>query len=84
MRPRKTLEKILDGSKNIPFDDLLKLAEAFGFELQRTRGSHHILSRPGVREILNLQRKDGKAIPYQMNQLLRLADLYGLNLEDER
>ena len=30
MSPRKTWQAILDGSRNIRFDDLLRLALAFG------------------------------------------------------
>jgi len=47
MKPRKTLEKILFGSKNIPFDDLTALVRAFGFLLSRTSGSHYNLHASG-------------------------------------
>ncbi|HEX7577286.1 MAG TPA: type II toxin-antitoxin system HicA family toxin, partial [Verrucomicrobiae bacterium] len=42
MKARKVLEKILSGSRNIRFEDACRLAKALGFELDRTRGSHHI------------------------------------------
>ena len=83
MNPKKTLEKILAGSKNVPFDDLVSLAVAFGFSIDGIRGSHHILSHPACREILNLQEVKGKAIPYQVRQLLKLVDRYGLTLEED-
>ena len=39
-----------------------------GFE-ERVRGSHHIFTKGGVEEILNLQAKGGKAKPYQVKQV---------------
>ena len=59
MNQRKLLRKILGGSKNIRFADMLKLAEAFGFRLARTEGSHHIMSHPNVPRPLNLQEVGG-------------------------
>jgi len=41
MKPRKTLQKILFGSKNIRFDDLTALARTFGFRLSRTFAHPH-------------------------------------------
>ena len=43
MNPRKTWRRILAGSRDVRFDDLLRVAEAFGFVLRRVSGSHHIL-----------------------------------------
>jgi DNA-binding phage protein len=33
MQPRKILQKALSGSKNIRFNDMVSLLEAFGFRL---------------------------------------------------
>ena len=60
MKPRKVLEKTLDGSRNVRFADMQRLVEAFGFELARTSGSHYIFSRPDVPELVNLQEVVGK------------------------
>jgi predicted RNA binding protein YcfA (HicA-like mRNA interferase family) len=81
-KKRKLLEKILAGSKNIQFDELVTLVEAFGFTLSRVNGSHHIFTHPGIPEIVNLQNKKGKAISYQVHQLLKLIEQYALTLED--
>ena len=40
MNPRKTLELILRGSRNVRFSDFERLVEAFGFRLSRVSGSH--------------------------------------------
>jgi len=82
MNKAKLLEKILAGSKNISFNDFVTLVEAFGFELPRTRGSHHIFEHPEVPEILNLQNSKGQAKPYQIRQFLQLVEQYDLRLED--
>ena len=52
----KLLVKILLGASdaNIPFNQLRQLLSSLGFE-ERIRGSHHIFSKTGVEEILNLQ-----------------------------
>lgn len=66
----KTLFQVLRGTSdaNIRFGDLRNLLEGLGFE-ERIRGSHHIFTRDGVEEILNLQPKGAKAKPYQVKQV---------------
>jgi predicted RNA binding protein YcfA (HicA-like mRNA interferase family) len=81
MRPSKTWQAILDGSRNVRFQDLLQLAVALGFVLRRVRGSHHILVHPSVPDALNLQPDPGgKAKLYQIRQLVDLVETYGLEL----
>ena len=82
MNRRKLLCSILSGSKNIRFNDMVDLAEAFGFRLSRISGSHHIFVHPDIPELVNLQSVKGKAKPYQVKQFLRLAEHYDLKLED--
>jgi predicted RNA binding protein YcfA (HicA-like mRNA interferase family) len=82
-KKRKLLEKILAGSQNIQFDELVTLVEAFGFTLSRINGSHHIFSHPDIPEIVNLQNRKGKAVPYQIRQFLSLIEEYALTLEDK-
>ena len=83
MNRRKLLLKILGGSKNIRFSDMINLAIGFGFETSRIEGSHHILSRPDIPELVNLQDVKGQAKPYQVRQFLKLVEKYNLTLEDE-
>lgn len=83
LKPSKSWQAILEGKRNLRFSDLLRLARAFGFELERQRGSHHILLHPTLQEGLNLQPdKNGQAKPYQVRQLVDLVETYGLQLED--
>ena len=83
MNKRKLLKKALGGSKNIRFGDMVSLIEAFGFHLDRTRGSHHIFEHPRVAELVNLQSRKGKAKPYQIKQFLQLVEQYNLEMRDE-
>ncbi len=83
MKARKVLQKILAGSKNIRFDEVVLLLEAYGFRLSRVRGSHHIFVHPEVNELVNLQNVDGEAKPYQVRQILRLIERYNLALVEE-
>ena len=82
MNKKKLLAKVASGSKNISFNEMVTLIEAFGFRLSRVNGSHHIFVHPEVPELVNLQEVGGKAKPYQIRQFLRLVELYDLELED--
>ncbi len=48
-----------------------------GFD-ERIRGSHHIFTRDGIEEILNLQPIGSKAKPYQVKQVRRVILTYRL------
>lgn len=74
MNSRKLLRKALSAPNNLRFTEILNLAEAFGFRLSRTSGSHHIFIHPRVRELVNLQEVKGKAKPYQVGQFLQLVE----------
>lgn len=67
---------------NIPFSDIINLAEGLGFRVERIAGSHHILRHDRLVTKLNLQPVGGQAKPYQVRQLLRLVERYNLTLED--
>lgn len=83
MNPRKTLQQILSGSKNIRFADIRRLVEVFGFSLSRVNGSQHIFTHRDVPELVNLQEVRGQAKPYQIRQFLKLVEEYNLTLEDD-
>jgi predicted RNA binding protein YcfA (HicA-like mRNA interferase family) len=83
MDRKKLLRKLVSGSKNIRFTDAIAVAEAFGFELDRVSGSHHIFVHPWIPELINLQNVKGKVKPYQVKQLLRIVEKYDLHLEEK-
>lgn len=71
MKKRRLLQKILGGSKNIAFNDMIALVEAFGFRLSRTNGSYHSFTHPEVNELVNLQNVGGQTKP------IRSSSSYG-------
>lgn len=73
------LEQILrgGGDANISFSEMLGLLKRLGFQ-ERIKGSHHIFSRQGVDEILNLQADGNKCKPYQVKQVRKVIINYGL------
>jgi len=75
----KTLDRVLRGNAdaNVRFGDLRALLHHFGFA-ERIRGDHHIFTRDGVAEILNLQPKGGMAKAYQVKQVRGVITSYGL------
>ena len=66
----KTLSRVLSGTSdtNISFQDICNLLRHFGFD-ERIRGSHHIFTREGIPEILNIQPRGSQAKAYQVKQV---------------
>lgn len=75
----KIRERILSGSsdRNIDFADMLRLLERLGFA-ERIKGDHHIFTKSGIAEIVNLQPKGKQAKPYQVRQVRGILVKYGL------
>ena len=69
--------------KNVAFEDMQSLVEAFGFVLRRVSGSHHIFAHRDVPELVNFQEVDGQAKPYQIRQFLKLVERYSLRLKGQ-
>ena len=61
-RHDKLLLQILRGTSdaNVSFEGLRSMLRVLGFD-ERIRGSHHIFTREGVEEILNLQPRGSLA-----------------------
>jgi hypothetical protein len=80
----KTLARVLRGNadSNIRFGDLRTLLTHLGFA-ERIRGDHHIFTRDGVEEILNLQPRDNMAKAYQVKQVRKVLTSHGLAGEEE-
>lgn len=84
MKNKETYAKVLSGkaNANIPFSDLRKLILRLGFD-ERVNGSHHIFTKSGVEEFLNLQPKGNMAKPYQVKQVRDVILKYGLRADDD-
>jgi len=81
MRDEKLYLKVLSGSKNVTFIDFVKLLNAFGFYLDRIKGSHHIFKNKNAPELINIQNVNGKVKPYQIKQFLAVVENNNLRLE---
>lgn len=72
-----------NSDRNIRFVGLCGVLTRLGFD-ERTRGSHHIFTREGVEEIINLQPRDGgTAKPYLVRQFRVYYDGLGIILPGE-
>lgn len=78
-RVERFLAQVLTGRSDstIRFAELRNLLLRLGFD-ERIRGSHHVFSRAGVPEILNLQPRGQLAKPYQVKQVRLVIVKYGL------
>lgn len=68
---QKLLTQLLNSnaSATLPFDALANLLLFLGFE-RRMRGSHHIFTKEGIDDIINLQPTTGNVVkPYQVKQV---------------
>jgi len=79
----KLRAKILAGSSdaNVEFSALRQLLLRLGFN-ERVKGSHHLFTRNGVAEILNLQPKGSHAKAYQVKQVRDILVKYRLGESD--
>ena len=80
----KLVEKLLrgDNDASFSFSDLCYILRSIGFD-ETIKGSHHIFSRSGIEEQLNLQTWQGSrhAKPYQLRQVRNLLLKYDLGRE---
>ena len=58
------------------------LLAGLGFD-ERIRGDHHIFTKAGVEEIVNLQPKGSMAKPYQVKQVRNVILRYRLGVDDD-
>jgi hypothetical protein len=65
------------GERNFAFDDLRAILLSLGFD-ERVRGSHHIFTRSGIADIVNLQPLGRLAKPYQVRQVRAIIEEHGL------
>ena len=85
MKPAKLMARLAQGQlQNVAFEDLVRLAQSYGFARARVSGSHHIFIHTDIHELLNLQEVSGQGKPYQIRQFLRLLERYNLRMKDDR
>jgi hypothetical protein len=62
--------------------DLCQLLRRLGFD-ERIRGSHHIFTKEGVEEIINLQARGLTAKTYQVKQVRNVILTHKLGGDDD-
>jgi hypothetical protein len=75
----KLLERLRDFQRDRSwhFEELCGLLQRLGFEM-RISGSHHFFRRAGMRDIINLQPRNGRAKDYQVRQARKVLQANGL------
>lgn len=82
-KTEKLIQRILSGTSdaNVRFDSLCRLLIRMGFD-ERIRGDHHIFTKTGIDEIVNLQLIGSKAKSYQIKQIRNIFLTYKLGEQD--
>ena len=83
-KPSKLYQRLLSsgGVGTISFRDFERLLSAFGFELDRTVGSHRQYVHPDIPRAFPIQPTGKDAKRYQVREFLELVERYGLHLSE--
>ncbi|SFK02829.1 Predicted RNA binding protein YcfA, dsRBD-like fold, HicA-like mRNA interferase family [Sphingomonas sp. NFR04] len=71
-----------DQRATLAFRDFERLLAAFGFRLDRTKGSHRQYVHPAVPFVLTIQPDGKDAKRYQVRQFLDMVAEFGLSMEE--
>ena len=81
-KPDKLYQQLLAStSRSISFRDFERLLRAFGFELDRTVGSHRQYVHPAIHRAFPVQPSGKDAKRYQVREFLELVERYALHME---
>ena len=84
MKKGRLFEELKNSPKNVRFEKLCKIVEAFGFRFRGGKGSHRIYVQEEVGEMLNFQNVGGKAKAYQVRQFIKIVEECNLLEEYEK
>lgn len=73
---------LADPRATLAFRDFEHLLDAFGFCLDRTKGSHRQYVHPAVPFVLTVQPDGKDAKRYQVRQFLAMVAEFGLSMEE--
>ena len=77
----KLYAQLITNRSAMRFRDFERILKAFGFELDRIKGSHHVFKHPQVNRPLSIQPRGDKAKLYQIDQFLDIVEEFGLKIE---
>lgn len=83
VKPAKLYALLLQSSnRSVSFRDFERLLRAFGFQLDRTTGSHRQYVHPKMPRSFPVQPQAKDAKRYQVRELLELIETYGLYIDE--
>ena len=74
----KLYAQLVTNRASVRFAYFRRILEAFGFTLDRVKGSDHIFKHPDVDRALSIQPRGDKAKPYQSTSFSILSKSSGL------
>lgn len=80
VKASKLYARLVANPEAMRFSDFQRVLRAFGFALDRIKGSHHIYEHPAVTRPLNIQPRGNMAKPYQIEQFLDIVEEFGLTI----
>lgn len=83
-KKEKLLAKARRSPANFSYNDLVRLAELFGFKMNKGKGkgAHEMFKNPLGPPPMNFQNRNGKAKEYQVKQLVNYIDDHDLANEE--
>lgn len=81
MTQRAKLYRKFVENRPLTFAEFCALLEAFGYEAQRTTGSHRVYYRSDIRDSRIIQPRGKDAKDYQLRQFADIVEAYGLKME---
>lgn len=80
MNKRRMFKELKRRLKNVRFEKLCSVAEAFGFRFRGGEGSHRIYVRDGVQEIFMRVRLSNPSLHQPLPLNIRIASLTEINV----
>lgn len=80
-RIAKLYDKLLY-RRPLTFAEFQRLLEAFGYRLDRVRGSHHTYRHETLSQRMQIQPRGSNAKDYQIDQFRDIIEKYGLTLDE--
>jgi predicted RNA binding protein YcfA (HicA-like mRNA interferase family) len=83
-RIAKLYDQLVLNRKQLSFAEFQRLIEAFGYRLDRIKGSHHTYRHPGIGQRMQIQPNGKEAKDYQVEQFLAIVRHRGLSLDKDK
>jgi predicted RNA binding protein YcfA (HicA-like mRNA interferase family) len=83
-RIAKLYDQLVLNRKQLSFAEFQRLIEAFGYRLDRIKGSHHTYRHPGIGQRMQIQPNGKEAKDYQVEQFLAIVRQRGLSLDKDK